>query len=178
MSYKDTFLKKRVSEKECGELSEKVVFINRVAKVVKGGRRFSFSALVVVGDGNGNVGFGLGKANEVPMAISKGTEAARKSMIRIPMSGVTLPHEAYGIFGPCKIMLRPGKPGTGVIAGAAVRAVMEMVGIKDVRSKVIGSNNPHNILQATINGLMDLKNPEEIAKLRKVSLEEMGYSPY
>lgn len=155
---------------EMGEI-EKIVALNRVAKVVKGGRRFSFSALVVVGDGKGNVGFGLGKAQEVPEALRKATDKARKTRVFIPLVDGTLPCEVLGRFGAGRVMLKPASEGTGIIAGGAVRAIMEAVGIRDVLAKAIGTNNPHNVLRATMQGLMSLRSAEEVSALRGKKLE-------
>lgn len=178
MQLKHKMYTNRVLAEECGELKEKTVAIARVAKVVKGGRRFGFSALVVCGDGQGHVGFGLGKAAEVPDAIRKGGESARKNLIKIPMKGVSIPHDVIGKSGPTTIVFKPGSPGTGVIAGSAVRAIVESAGIRDIRTKIVGSSNPHNVLYAVFDGLLKLRDPETISSIRKTTLEELAYTPF
>ena len=160
-------------EREPSEFIEKLVFLNRVSKTVKGGRVAKFSALMVVGDEKGRVGFGLGKAAEVPEAIRKGIEDAKKNMITVSLSGTTIPHEVIGEFGAGRVLMKPAAEGTGIIAGGPVRAVMEAAGIKDIRSKCLRSNNPNNVVAATFEGLKSLRTPEEVARVRGKSVEEI-----
>ena len=160
-------------EREPSEFVEKLVYLNRVSKTVKGGRVAKFSALMVVGDEKGRVGFGLGKAAEVPEAIRKGIEDAKKNMITVSMSGTTIPHEVIGEFGAGRVMMKPASEGTGIIAGGPVRAVMEAVGIKDIRAKCLRSNNPQNVVAAAFEGLKSLRTPEEVARVRGKSVEEI-----
>ncbi len=169
---------RKVRAEECGELQEKVVFINRVAKVVKGGRRFSFSALVVVGDENGHVGYGLGKANEVPAAIKKGGDAAKKSLIKVTLEGSTIPYEVTGRSGAAQVLLKPASPGTGVIAGSSVRSVIELVGVNDILTKSFNTQNPHNVLAAVFDGLLQLESPSAVATRRNKSIEELDYHAF
>jgi small subunit ribosomal protein S5 len=163
-----------ITEDEEVQFIEKIVYINRVAKVVKGGRRFSFSAIVVVGDGKGMVGAGLGKANEVPEAIRKGGERARKDMRSISLSNDTIPHEIIGVCGSSSVLLKPARPGIGIIAGGAVRAVLEAAGVRNVVSKCLRSHNPHNLVKATLDGLISLRSTEEIARSRGKTIEEIA----
>ena len=166
-------MKRSINPSEIEFKEEKVVKINRVAKVVKGGRRFSFNAIVVVGDGNGHVGVGMGKANEVMNSVSKGKENAKKSVVRVPIVNGTLPHAIIGKYGAGRVMLKPASPGTGIIAGGAIRAIMEQVGITDVLAKILGTRNPHNVIKATMNGLENLEDATEIARRRGISIQEL-----
>jgi small subunit ribosomal protein S5 len=165
--------KQRITAQSLGELSDQVISINRVTKVVKGGKNLSFAALVVVGDHAGHVGFGTGKAREVPLAIKKAIEAAKKNLIRIPLINNTLPHQTIGTWGAGRVLIKPASEGTGVIAGGAVRAVMQAAGIHDVRTKVLGSTNPHNVVRATFDGLVNMKDPMEVARLRGKQVEDL-----
>jgi len=160
-------------EQQPGELKDRLVHINRVTKVVKGGKNFSFAALVVVGDGNGWVGYGVGKAREVPSAISKGVEQAKRNLVRIPMLDHTIPHQITGRFGAGAVLLKPASPGTGVIAGGPVRAILESAGVQDILTKSLGTKNPHNVIRATMQGLMSLKEADKIAVVRGKDVEEI-----
>ena len=173
MAFDKKFDKRGRGSDDMNDYIEKVVTINRVSKTVKGGRIFKFSALVVVGDGKGKVGYGLGKASEVPEAIRKGIEEAKRSMVDVSLKGTTIPHEALGMFGAGHIILRPAAPGTGVIAGGPVRAVVEAVGIKDIRTKCVRTNNPCNVVIATINGLKTLRTAQQVATLRGKTVKEI-----
>ncbi len=164
---------KRSKSETPDELIEKIVFINRVAKVVKGGRRFSFSAIVVVGNGNGKVGYGLGKANQVPDAIRKGVDQAKKNMVSVSLTEFSIPHTVLGQYGAGSVLLKPASEGTGVIAGGPVRAVLEAVGVTNILTKCLGSNNPHNMVKATLSGLKSLRSAQGIANLRGKSIEEI-----
>jgi len=166
-------MKRSINPSEIEFKEEKVVKINRVAKVVKGGRRFSFNAIVVVGDGNGHVGIGLGKANEVMSAVNKGKENAKKNVMRVPIINGTLPHAIIGRYGAGRVMLKPASPGTGIIAGGPIRAIMEQAGITDVLAKTLGTRNPHNVIKATIEGLSGLEDANQVARKRGITIQEL-----
>ena len=166
-------MKRSINPSEIEFKEEKVVKINRVAKVVKGGRRFSFNAIVVVGDGNGHVGVGLGKANEVMNSVNKGKENAKKSVVRVPVINGTLPHSVIGKYGAGRVLLKPASPGTGIIAGGAIRAIMEQVGVTDVLAKILGTRNPHNVIKATMEGLSQLEDANEVARNRGITIQEL-----
>jgi len=170
---RETLAVRRNVEVNANSLKDQVVAIQRVTKVVKGGKNLSFSALVVVGDGHGVVGFGVGKAKEVPSAIKKGIEAAKKSLIRVPLKGTTIPHQVLGLYGSGQVMLKPAPEGTGIIAGGPVRAVMEVAGISNVLTKSIGTSNPHNVIKATFDALLRLKDIAKVAELRSKTVEEL-----
>jgi len=173
MNNKNFAANREPREKEQSELREQMVALNRVSKTVKGGRIARFAALMVVGDGNGNVGVGLGKAAEVPEAIRKGIEDAKKNMVHISLKGSTIPHEVLGVYGAGKVLLKPAAPGTGIIAGGKARAVLELAGIKNIRAKCLRSNNPTNVVRATMEGLKALRTAEEVAKIRDISVEQV-----
>lgn len=174
MAYSKNNRHDREPRKEENELRESMVALNRVSKTVKGGRIARFAAIMVVGDGNGNVGVGLGKAAEVPEAIRKGIEDAKKNMIHVSLKGTTIPHEVMGVYGAGKVLLKPAAPGTGIIAGGKVRAILELAGIKNIRAKCLRSNNPTNVVKATMEGLKALRTAEEVAKIRDISVEQVN----